>query len=731
MAEQIDFRVKNGLAVATTATILGNTQSNSTTSGALLVKGGAGIGGNLHVGGEIVAQRLVIQLTTITTTVVQTDDVIQTLNVTNATSTITGALQVAGGVGIGRDVWIGGTLNVAGGINASITGISNTATNIAGGTTGQLVYQSSTGATAFVGPGTIGQILVSGGATIPVYTNTGTIYVGRAVLADTATTSTSAAIAYALADTSTTYVSRAVLADTATTSTSAAIAYALADTSTTYVSRAVLADTATTSTSAAIAYALADTSTTYVSRAVLADTATTSTSAAIAYALADTGTTYVSRAVLADAATTSTSAAIAYALADTGTTYVSRAVLADSATNIAGGTAGQLVYQSSTGTTAFVSTSSAGDVLVSNGTGAPTYNNTLILSGALNATSTITGALQVAGGVGVGRDLYVGGTIYQNGVPVGTGGTGGTATTSSFVQTVLTATSATYFLTFVDSNNTTSSSELLYTTSSVTVNPGAGIVEVNGNLYVGGYTFSNKSWVVKTSNYTAISGDKIIADSTLGSFTITLPLSPVTGNSVFFADKNDWSVNNVIVNRNGQTIENAAENLILDVKCNQVELIFDGTTWQVFPLTNAVTAALVNDNTNTATVYPLWVESIAGLLVESRISSSKLTFNPSTGRLSATDLNSLSDIRLKENVAGLSNALDIVEQLNPVKFTWKDTKNNAYGVIAQEIQLILPELVEEDTHTGLKSVSYTQLVPILLKAIQELKQQVDLLTRKG
>jgi hypothetical protein len=634
MAEQIDFRVKNGLAVATTATILGNTQSNSTTSGALLVKGGAGIGGNLHVGGEIVAQRLVIQLTTITTTVVQTDDVIQTLNVTNATSTITGALQVAGGVGIGRDVWIGGTLNVAGGINASITGISNTATNIAGGTTGQLVYQSSTGATAFVGPGTIGQILVSGGATIPVYTNTGTIYVGRAVLADTATTSTSAAIAYALADTS---------------------------------------------------------------------------------------TTYVSRAVLADSATTSTSAAIAYALANTGTTYVSRAVLADSATNIAGGTAGQLVYQSSTGTTAFVSTSSAGDVLVSNGTGAPTYNNTLILSGALNATSTITGALQVAGGVGVGRDLYVGGTIYQNGVPVGTGGT---ATTSSFVQTVLTATSATYFLTFVDSNNITSSSELLYTTSSVTVNPGAGIVEVNGNLYVGGYTFSNKSWVVKTSNYTAISGDKIIADSTLGSFTITLPLSPVTGNSVFFADKSDWSVNNVIVNRNGQTIEGAASDLTLDVKSNQVELVFDGSTWKVFPLTNGY-AALVNDNTTTATVYPLWAESVAGLLVESKISSTKLTFNPSTGRLSATDLNSLSDIRLKENVAGLSNALDIVEKLNPVKFTWKDTKINAYGVIAQEIQLILPELVEEDTHTGLKSVSYTQLVPILLKAIQELKQQVN------
>lgn len=131
MAEQIDFRVKNGLVVATTATILGNIQATSTTSGALIVKGGVGIGSNLYVGGEIVAQRLTIQLTTITTTLVQTDDIIQTYNTTNATGTSTGALVVAGGAGVGRDLYVGGTIYQNGvAVGSGGVGSSTTSTNV-------------------------------------------------------------------------------------------------------------------------------------------------------------------------------------------------------------------------------------------------------------------------------------------------------------------------------------------------------------------------------------------------------------------------------------------------------------------------------------------------------------------------------------------------------------------------------------------------------------------------
>jgi hypothetical protein len=106
-------------------------------------------------------------------------------SLTNATTTATGALQVLGGVGIGKDVWIGGNLNVAGTINATISGVITTATNVGGGTAGQVPYQTGVGATSFYGPGTAGQILLSSGTNAPVYTNTASIHVGRSTLAET------------------------------------------------------------------------------------------------------------------------------------------------------------------------------------------------------------------------------------------------------------------------------------------------------------------------------------------------------------------------------------------------------------------------------------------------------------------------------------------------------------------------------------------------------------------
>jgi hypothetical protein len=105
--------VTNRGATTTNAVSITNaTASVSTTTGALVVTGGVGIGGDLNVNGTITANQLTIQYTTVTTTFVKTDDIISTYNTTNATSTNTGALQVAGGVGIGRDVVIGGNAGV-------------------------------------------------------------------------------------------------------------------------------------------------------------------------------------------------------------------------------------------------------------------------------------------------------------------------------------------------------------------------------------------------------------------------------------------------------------------------------------------------------------------------------------------------------------------------------------------------------------------------------------------
>jgi hypothetical protein len=97
--------------------------------------------------------------------------------------------------------------------------------------------------------------------------------------------------------------------------------------------------------------------------------------------------------------------------------------------------------------------------------------------------------------------------------------------------------------------------------------------------------------------------------------------------------------------------------------------------------------------------------------------------------VTATDFNSTSDVTLKENVSSLNNVLETINSINPVEFTWKDTGNKAYGVIAQEIENVLPEIVSQDEN-GIKSVNYIQIIAFLVKAVQEQQKEIELIKSK-
>jgi hypothetical protein len=86
----------------------------------------------------------------------------------------------------------------------------------------------------------------------------------------------------------------------------------------------------------------------------------------------------------------------------------------------------------------------------------------------------------------------------------------------------------------------------------------------------------------KTANYTAIDKDGIIADTSAGAFTVTLPASPTTGAQVVIVDGADWGTNPLIVARNGSTIENLSENLNLNIRGVSVQFIYDGITWELY-----------------------------------------------------------------------------------------------------------------------------------------------------
>lgn len=85
-----------------------------------------------------------------------------------------------------------------------------------------------------------------------------------------------------------------------------------------------------------------------------------------------------------------------------------------------------------------------------------------------------------------------------------------------------------------------------------------------------------------TSNTTAVSRQSYIADTSGGTFTITLPASPATGDWVTIVDGASFQTTALTVGRNSSTIVDTAENLSLNIEGVSVTLVYDGSTWEVY-----------------------------------------------------------------------------------------------------------------------------------------------------
>jgi hypothetical protein len=101
-----------------------------------------------------------------------------------------------------------------------------------------------------------------------------------------------------------------------------------------------------------------------------------------------------------------------------------------------------------------------------------------------------------------------------------------------------------------------------------------------------------------------------------------------------------------------------------------------------------------------------------------------------TGTIRATgDVIAFSDERVKENIHTIENALDKVNKLRGVEYNKIGEEKQSIGVIAQEIEKILPQVVYEDEE-GMKSVAYGNIVGVLIEAIKEQQKQIDELKMK-
>jgi len=134
------------------------------------------------------------------------------------------------------------------------------------------------------------------------------------------------------------------------------------------------------------------------------------------------------------------------------------------------------------------------------------------------------------------------------------------------------------------------------------------------------------AWKLKSANYTAQDNDAVIANTNGGSWTLTLPASPSIGNMIRVVDYSTWGTYNLIVARNGSTIEGDSQNMTMDVSGASVDFVYNGTTWQVYAQVGAVGGTVVTSsdilatsawNTGTSTtealVSPLKIKSTIDL----------------------------------------------------------------------------------------------------------------------
>ncbi len=163
----------------------------------------------------------------------------------------------------------------------------------------------------------------------------------------------------------------------------------------------------------------------------------------------------------------------------------------------------------------------------------------------------------------------------------------------------------------------------------------------------------------------------------------------------------------------GYNVANSANNRVvtsIDSTSGNAEanLTFDGSTLTIVGNLNTGQGAteihLMNQNLRT---------------------SDNVTFND----ISVNSLTETSALKYKENIETLDSG-DIIHSLRPVTFDWKESGKRDYGLIAEEVNEHLPELVKKSKEGEVEGIKYTKLTSLLIKVVQDQQKQIEDLKRE-
>jgi hypothetical protein len=159
----------------------------------------------------------------------------------------------------------------------------------------------------------------------------------------------------------------------------------------------------------------------------------------------------------------------------------------------------------------------------------------------------------------------------------------------------------------------------------------------------------------------------------------------------------------------------------------------DGTTGQ-FLSTNASgtlswasgSLSLTDQTASASTHYPLITTASSGTVTSANVSSTKFTFQPSTGTLSSTIFTETSSIALKENFTPIDDALEKILQLTAWIYDRKDgSQKQEAGLVVEQVYPIIPNVVTLDENGKPSSINYSRFSAYLIEAIKSLKIEID------
>ena len=240
-----------------------------------------------------------------------------------------------------------------------------------------------------------------------------------------------------------------------------------------------------------------------------------------------------------------------------------------------------------------------------------------------------------------------------------------------------------------------------------------------------------------TGVLTAINFDSVLAESTIRT-TNGISVSSVNNNTsiLYSLCSNVFRINEI-----GGSVSNI--NIIPST-------IINGTLSAVGNFTTSGTVNSTGVTTNNGAINAGGGSLTCGNILSLGINTQNGTINTGTGNVLCRDINSSgsvsvngnviangdvvafnsSDARLKINIKPIENALANIDLINGYTFTWNNKDDNTprkgedVGIIAQEIQQILPQVVIEKDN-GYLGVDYQKIIPYLISCIKELKSEIQ------